>query len=186
MSELGRAFVAVVPPSDVFDAIGRAVDPLRSRKPDVRWALRGQWHFTLQFLGRVADDDTLVAALRAVTAGAAPFEVELEGAGAYPSAARAKILWIGVGAGANELTELAASVASVSEGLGHAVEHRPYTPHLTVARVPRPHRLDVVVADLAEGLRDARWTVDALVLVESDTRPGGAVHTERHRLPLGS
>ena len=185
MSELGRAFVAVVPPSEVFDAIGRAVDPLRSRKPDVRWALRGQWHLTLQFLGRVTDDDAVVAALRAVTAAAAPFEVELVGAGAYPSAARAKVVWLGVGTGASELTALAAGVGTVSEELGLAVDGGAYTPHLTVARVPRPHRVDVVVADLAEGLRGARWMVDALVLVESDTRPSGAVHTERHRLPLG-
>jgi len=186
VSELGRAFVAVVPPSDVFDAIGRAVAPLRGRESGVRWAGRGQWHLTLQFLGRVDDDDALVAALREVTDAAAPFETELEGAGAYPSAARAKVLWIGVGAGATELTELAAGVASVSEGLGHTIERRPYTPHLTVARVPRPHRVDPVVTELAEGLRDARWRVDALVLVESDTRPDGAVHTERHRLALGS
>ena len=97
--------------------------PVRSRSPTCVGRSRGQWHVTLQFLGRVDDVDALVDALRAVTAAAAPFEVELEGAGAYPSAAR-KILWIGVGAGASELTELAANVASVSEGLGDAVEHR--------------------------------------------------------------
>ncbi len=54
---LKRAFLAIVPPSEVLDAIDGLLE--RPKSSRFVWTRRDQWHFTLQFYGRVADVDGL-------------------------------------------------------------------------------------------------------------------------------
>lgn len=101
----------------------------------------------------------------------------------------------GAGAGAEvaldpELARLHAlhgSVASALRTLGHALEARPYHPHITLARArdmrgDRP--LTGCVALLAS-LPPAPIRVDELVLYESHTGRGGSKYEALHRARLG-
>ena len=101
MTVIGRAFVAITPPDDVLDAIERTVSPVRRSQAGkkLRWAGRDQWHITLQFLGRAADADLLNDAVHEAVSGIAPFGAQFGGAGAFPSVAKANVLWAGVGEG---------------------------------------------------------------------------------------
>ena len=56
-----RAFVAVVPPASVLDAVARATAGIDVAS--VRRTTRAQWHVTLQFLGDVGDVDAVASAL---------------------------------------------------------------------------------------------------------------------------
>ena len=150
----------------------------------LRWSGPEQRHLTLQFLGRVADADALVESVTESVQPRAPFVVALGGGGAFPSARRASVLWIGVHEGGDGLTSLAGAVADATVPLGFAVDDRPYRPHLTVARSARARDLRGVVDELAVEPSPA-WTVDEMVLFDSDTRADGAVHTERARFALG-
>jgi 2'-5' RNA ligase len=128
-----RAFVAVRPPDDVLDRVDEISATIEAHTPDgARWTTREQHHLTLQFLGNRADVDAVAAALREIAV--APADVELRGIGAFPSPRRARVLWIGVAAGASMLTQLAAAVGVLLEPLGHEPEARAYHPHLTLAR----------------------------------------------------
>jgi 2'-5' RNA ligase len=185
VTSLGRAFVAVVPPREVLDAVARAVDGVRDGAPvALRWMRREQWHLTLQFLGPVGDAEALAGSL-AASVGACPGAVVRLGvAGAFPSPARAGVLWIGLTEGVARLVAIAAAVEAGTAPLSFAPEPRAYHPHLTVARSARPHDLRPLVGALGAEPVGPRWAVDAAVLLESDTRPGGAVYTEVARLPL--
>jgi 2'-5' RNA ligase len=185
LTGLRRAFVAVVPPADVLDAVAELVDEHRHEADDLRWTRREQWHCTLQFLGPVGEVDAVVAALGAAVGAAAPFVMQLSGAGGFPAAARATVLWLGVSQGERELGALASAVEDATMPLGFGREARPFRPHLTVARAARPRDLGDVVAGLGGGPEGPPWTVDEIVLLESDTRPDGAVYHEVARLPLG-
>lgn len=184
---LRRAFVAVVPPPEVLDAVERAVSPIRPAAPArLTWTHAGQWHLTLQFLGRVDDPDALVDALRWGLHGARPFTLALGGAGAFPSEQRAAVVWIGVDEGEPELARLADAVQRATEPLGYEPEHRDFTPHLTAARSARARPLVNLVRSLGDGPVGPTWEVTEVVVMESDTRPDGAVYSEVARVPLGT
>jgi RNA 2',3'-cyclic 3'-phosphodiesterase len=136
---LRRAFVAVVPPASVLDALEQFVRSAPvSPGPGVRWSPRAQWHLTLRFLGPVAAAEPLGAALREALAREAPGTTALGGAGAFPSIAKASVVWIGVREGVDTLARLAAVVDRVVVGCGFVAESRPFRPHLTVGRLRSP------------------------------------------------
>jgi RNA 2',3'-cyclic 3'-phosphodiesterase len=184
MSEIGRGFLAVVPPARVLDAIEAGVAPLRPTQRGIRWAPREQWHLTVQFLGRVADVDQLVAGLRAALEPVPAFALRLGGAGAFPSPQRASVAWIGVRDGRESLMAVADAVHAGTELLGFARDERVFRPHVTVGRLAKPAPALSIVDGLADLAVGPAWSVEELVLFESRTRPSGAEHHERARITL--
>ena len=86
--EVGRAFLAVVPPEDVLDAVGAAAATI-DVPSTARRTSRPQWHLTLQFLGNRVEFAAVADALE-------PLAVELaarrfsEEAGSAASASLAR------------------------------------------------------------------------------------------------
>ena len=185
MTRLARAFLAVVPPDPVLDAIEERLQPLRAAELPLRWLPRSQWHLTVQFLGPVVDEDALTTAVGDVAARLTPFTVRLAGSGAFPSPRRATVAWIGV-EDARALAALAGTVRGATATLGYEPERRPYEAHLTVGRLPRPQSLTEPLDAFGAAPVGPPWTVGELTLIDSDTRPEGAIHTARARLPLGA
>jgi RNA 2',3'-cyclic 3'-phosphodiesterase len=190
MSAIARAFVAVVPPPVVLDAIETRVGPLRaaSQRDDdgLRWSRREQWHLTLRFLGRVADVDPLADALRRATAATDEFQLQLGGTGAFRRAEHGTVLWIGLHQGRNELTRLAAAIERAVVDMGFEAEARGFNPHLTLARANRPCDLRALLDALGDGPVGLSWALNDLVLLASDTRATGPVYEERARFALVS
>jgi 2'-5' RNA ligase len=182
---LPRAFLAVVPPDDVLDALERAIAPLADAG-DARWSSRAQLHLTLQFLGRVDDEDELVEALHPVVGRAAPFAVRLAGGGAFGSVRRASVLWAGVGEGGDALVDLAGLVAGTTAAVGVPPEERPFHPHVTVARLARPRDVSALSTALDASDLGASWPVRDVVMFRSETRRDGARYFEEARLTLRS
>ena len=182
---IDRAFLAVVPPAEVIGAVAARVAPARRAEPRLKWVRPEQWHVTVRFLGRVPDAGGLVDALRCALGEVEPFTVRLGGAGAFPSAARAAVLWAGVDEGAEELVALAGTVETSLAPLGFAPEERPFHAHLTLARVARARNLRPTVGVLDAGPVGDAFRVSEAVVFASDTRPDGAVYTEHASLRLG-
>jgi RNA 2',3'-cyclic 3'-phosphodiesterase len=92
---------------------------------------------TLKFLGNVEPRalPALAAGLAGVARTAVPFEIELQGAGAFPRMDRPQVVWIGAASGKEALAVLAAGVESACAGAGFAREERPFRAHLTLGRV---------------------------------------------------
>jgi len=146
-----RLFVGVGLDPDVRGALERGLESAR-RDPlapiDARWVPAESWHFTLQFLGGVADD--AVAGVQAACARAAnacaSFELELGGLGAFSSPRAARVIWVGVTRGAESMVALHAALLAQTEPLGFARETRPFSPHLTVARLKRAASVESLLA----------------------------------------
>jgi len=174
MTGIPRAFVAVVPPPAVLDAVEAH---LRAASfAGWRESRRQQWHLTLEFLGRVDDADDEVERLATIGAGLAPFVVRLGGAGAFPDVRNASVAWLGVAEGARELGGFATLVRSLGADRFH--------PHLTVARTSRRRDATTLVATLDAPTVGPSWEVDAVELIASDTHPSGARSTTIARLSL--
>ena len=186
-----RAFVAV-PVED--GVVRRRLAGARSLLPElrgVRWVPETQLHFTLKFLGDL-EESRLGAARRAAAAAAraAPraFELALEGLGAFPPSGSARVVWAGCGAGAAALASLAASVEDAFLAAGFPREARPFSPHLTLARVKDPgsgRRLAQVLPSVP-GASFGTVPVGSLVLYRSDLSPAGPDYSELLRVALES
>jgi RNA 2',3'-cyclic 3'-phosphodiesterase len=179
--EIGRGFLAVVPPDHVLDAVGAAASGIELPSTAGRMT-RPQWHLTLQFLGNRVDFDAVAGALDALAVR--PGTVSVGGAGAFPSERRGRVLWLGVDEGQALLSQLAAAVGALLEPVGYPPEERPYHAHLTLARLKAPADLRPVVADLGSGTVGRPWTVEEVVLFQSKTRRTGAEYVARARFPL--
>ena len=185
--ELSRGFVAVVPPDDVLDAIEARLASVRAAHDGLRWSRREQWHLTLRFLGHVPDVDVLDAALCDALASVPRVgAIRLGGVGAFPNQRRASVVWLGVHDDVDALVRVAAATESAAVAVGFAPELRSFSPHLTLARVPKAHDVSAVVGTLGDDVVGSSWSVDEVVLVASDTRPTGAVYSEVARVPLAS
>jgi 2'-5' RNA ligase len=180
-AELGRGFLAVVPPDDVLDAVHTAVSGIELPSTARRMA-RSQWHLTLQFLGNRVDFDSVAGALGALAVRRGI--VALGAAGAFPSERRGRILWLGVNEGEALLSQLAAAAGALLEPVGYPPEARPYHAHLTLARLKTPADLRPVVTQLGSGPVGRAWTAGEVVLFQSTTRRTGAEYVARARFPL--
>lgn len=182
MAALRRAFLAVAPPPAVLDAIDGLFD--RSARSKLKWTRREQWHVTVQYLGKVADSDALVAALAGPLARAAAPTVQIGGAGGFPSARRAAVFWLGV-VDAEPLGTVHEVVLDAAADFIRPRDVIPYVPHLTLARLDSPKRITAEVEALDGSALGPAWTVDELVLFESESHRGGATYRRIAGLPLG-
>jgi RNA 2',3'-cyclic 3'-phosphodiesterase len=168
--DIMRLFVAIAPPSAVLDELDALVEPLRARRLDLRWTNREAWHVTLAFLGQV--DEAAAARLlpRLERAARRHQQVRLAfvGAGAFPAATRANVLWTGLSGDCGALARLAESVAAGASRAGAPPpdKGRRFQPHLTLARCRMPADVTGLVASLA-GYQGQPWTADRIHLVRS-------------------
>jgi len=175
--DLMRLFVAIAPPSAVLDELDALVEPLRARRLDLRWTDREAWHVTLAFLGQVdeAAATRLLPRLERAARRHQQVRLAFAGAGAFPSAARANVLWSGLSGDRGALARLAESVAAGASRAGAPPpdKGRRFQPHLTLARCRTPADVTGLVAAL-DGYQGQPWTADRVHLVRS--RLGAAEH----------
>ena len=182
MSALRRAFLAVVPPPDVLDAIDGLFD--RAGRSKFRWTRRDQWHVTVQYVGKVGSADDLIGALAGPLAVVAAPSVQISGAGGFPSARRSAVFWLGVRDSA-PLRAVHNVVIDAASGFLRVRDVIPYVPHLTLARLDPPKRITTEVEALADVTLGGAWTAEELVLMESESHRSGSIYRTVARLPLG-
>ena len=188
-----RLFVAVPIGEEARAAIAAIVEPIRAAEPagrGVRWVRLDGLHVTLRFLGPTNEDriPDLVAAVQRTAAGAQPFELRIDGAGAFPSAGRPRTIWLAIHDGGDGLADLAARLDRALVGAGWPASERPFRAHLTIARadgVRRGPQTAEALKTAASGL-NAESLAERIVLYESITGGGPARYVSRAEARLGS
>jgi 2'-5' RNA ligase len=181
-----RAFVALRLDDAIRARLAEAVERLRPDLRDVAWVAADDVHVTLKFLGAVeaARVDAITAELASALAGVPAFDLVVSGLGAYPSAEHPRVLWAGVGEGAEATVRLAGRIDTALVSLGFEREGRPFSPHVTLGRVRRPRRDARLAAALDAGATFGRQRVARASLMRSDLSARGARYTELAALPL--
>ena len=169
-----RLFVAIFPPPDVQQAAHRAADPLRASRGAVAWVKHQNLHYTMRFLGEFDDAGAqrATAAMREAAASRPRFGAALGGFGAFPSAKRARVLWLGMLQGAEPMRLLASALEEALAKHGFDAAEQAFEPHLTVGRVRTPGDWTARLIDAPTV--EARFSVDRLRLVQSTLGGGGA------------
>ena len=179
-----RLFVAVDVPDAVKVAIETQVgEPLRRAVEGARWTRPESRHLTLKFLGEVSDErvDEVSAAARGAVSSHAPFEAAFSELGGFPTLRRPRVLWVGIGEGADAIAAIASDLERALEPLGFAPEGRSFTAHLTLARFQRPK----IIEALPEvRVPTERFAVTDVVLFRSQLHPKGARYSVVERFPL--
>lgn len=171
-----RMFAAVLPPAEAVEDLAGFLEPRQEADPGLRWTAPEQWHVTLAFLPAVADRhlDDLVERLARAGARRTPFSVTVAGGGAFPGAARAKVLYAGVVTGddgATELGRLSTGARAAATKAGTEVDGGRFRPHVTLARRGRPFEATRWLRVL-DAYRGPTWQADEMALVASHLGEG--------------
>ena len=178
-----RVFIALDLSDDVRAALRRELRRLGSALPGVRGEDPANLHLTLAFLGEL-DDDALVATITLadeVASQTATFHLALGGLGFFGPPTAPRVIWAGVAGETRSLFALQRRLADTLAERGFPREQRPYSPHLTLARLKRPldegayQRLRAVLD--APTRQRARWQVDDLRVMRSERTPEGSRYT---------
>ncbi len=171
-----RLFVGLEVPPEVRAAVEAAFAPWRAalggRRWDVRWVPPENLHVTVRFLGPVRPEqvDEVVAAAGAAAATVGPFRTRLDGVGAFPSPARARVLWAGLDDRPGRMAGLALAL-DAAFAPAFRPEVRAFRPHLTVGRCDPPAHLPAAFEETP--IDPVPFEVVRAVLFESVPGRGG-------------
>lgn len=189
-----RLFISVSVNPMVLGAIERFQRRLEEAVPPmaVKWVPLEQMHLTLKFLGNVstAELPRLQAVLEPLGKDLKPIQLEADGAGFFPNARTARVIWVGLLGQIEELQTLQKRVEAASAPWTEKIEHKGFTPHLTIGRVREPGGRKG--RELGEKLEEVpapkfgNWTVTEFRLMRSQLSPQGATHTAVAVYPLGA
>jgi 2'-5' RNA ligase len=149
------------------------------------WIPADRMHLTVRFIGEVGDAiaERVIGALRE-SLGVAPFVIAFDRLGAFPPKRPPRVIWIGAADGLDAAVRAEAAISDRLAALDIPRADRPYSPHLTLARVRNAAGLRT--ATLFDGL--APWVgptrVDAITLFQSKLSPKGPTYVVLERTPL--
>ena len=177
MSATRRLFIGLRLPADTASALHDEAAGALASVPHraLRIAAARDLHLTLVFLGDTAEDRIapLAQGLARAAASSPALDLEIRGAGAFPSLARPRVLWAGVRMlrdGDRALDGLRAGIVAAVRSAGCELAPReteePFRPHLTLARCRFKLRQPLPRAFAELGFH-AQWPASELVLFES-------------------
>jgi 2'-5' RNA ligase len=111
--------------------------------------------------------------------GHVDFAVRLGELGAFPTGRRARVVWAGLDDPTQGLAGVADSVGAALEPLGFQREARAFRPHVTLARLKSPARVETT-----EKLEPLSFPVDRISLFESRLGGPHAVYSQVATFPF--
>ncbi len=183
-----RAFFAVELSPDVSKRLARATAAIPLAAARAKPVKADNLHITMHFLGDIADDEVMVAheAAARTVAEFRPFEVSIGEIVCVPPKGKLRMLWAEVDDPEGSLADLYTKLGRQLGPEGFRVDHRPYSPHVTLARFRSPPRDDVVSQAVQAAPNSfGRVLVDELVLLSSQRTKGGPVYSPLARNAFG-
>ncbi|MBU0952996.1 MAG: RNA 2',3'-cyclic phosphodiesterase [Nanoarchaeota archaeon] len=179
-----RLFVAIDLPQPLREAISNVIVEFQKTNAQVRWVAPENLHFTLTFLGEIAEAavPSLQQKLQEIAARP-PFTADLDQFGFFGNDRFIHVIWIGPTQGKEEI---AALMKACNTTLPIKTETGlPPVPHLTIGRVFGPRGKEALLdAIRAKKSSLGFFGVTEIKLKESKLRPGGAVYRDVAVIPL--
>ena len=180
-----RAFIALEISDDTRTRVGALIENLRKGVQFTgvipKWVQPENMHLTLKFLGDIRADQAppIAKVLEQAAATTAPFAYSVRGLGVFPSEWKPRVLWADVKRGAEAIYDLWEKVETGMSRLGYEIEDRPFTPHLTLARIKSSQGAKALTEILKAHNRVycGESQVNRIILFKSELRPSGAVYT---------
>ena len=180
-----RLFTGIDLPNDSRERLDVLISHLR-RTAHIKWSAAYNLHITTKFIGEWPQErlGELEDRLRRVPCESR-IDITIQGLGWFPNPRRPRVFWAGVNASPS-LEALARETEQALGEIGVPVENRPYSPHLTLARIKDPvplHGLEKAISELRSTDFGA-FTPERFYLYRSQLGAGGSVYTKLQEFPL--
>jgi 2'-5' RNA ligase len=150
------------------------VTQLRRDYPEVRWVCPSEIHVTLHFFGSVTQKEVtkISRTVSSLSEKTNPFELFLEGLGAFPNLKQPRVIWIGIKGESEKLKRLHLQLEQELHRAGFPCEEREFKPHLTLGRIKDTQKFG--------GIRPVRFgpsetkKMSGLVLFQTHLTPQGS------------
>ncbi len=187
-----RTFIAVELDDAVRKQIAQTQDELKSVGAQVKWVEPTNVHLTLKFIGDIPPEQVseVTGILTECCKDVKRFALTVKGVGAFPSASRPQVVWVGAeptdAESGDSLNRLVAALEEWLETIGIPREGRPFTPHLTVGRTKGPKgndRLANAIGKMTDRLF-GEMLAEEVVLMQSTLSPEGPTYAPLQRVAL--
>lgn len=175
-----RLFIAVNLEEELKKRITPLQEELKRTNADVKWVEVRNLHLTLKFLGEV-DEEKVIRIEQIITPileNSLSFEMKLSGFGVFPNLNYPRVIWMGITEGGEKLRVLSEKIENSLVPLGFDKEGRPFTAHLTLARVRSARGKQELVKKIEEKKNQeiGSQKVEKIYLMQSFLKPTGPVY----------
>ncbi|HEX74829.1 MAG TPA: RNA 2',3'-cyclic phosphodiesterase [Dehalococcoidia bacterium] len=189
-----RSFIAIELPDELKQGLAQLQSRLKlDKQPWVKWVDPYSIHLTLKFLGSVAVAriSEITKAMEESAQGIPPFHLEVKDLGVFPNVRRVQVAWVGISGDVDKLGQLQQGIESNLAHIGFVPESRPFTPHLTLARLRDRAPLDERerFGQLIAGTQlEAVYAIEvgAINLMRSQLTREGAIYSRISSIGLNS
>jgi 2'-5' RNA ligase len=182
-----RTFICIEVPESIKERIASLQQELRRSAAAVSWVKPSNIHLTIKFLGDVSASkiETIRTAVERAANPLNEFEIEVGGAGCFPSPRSPRVLWVGLTDIAESLKQLHAGIEDELALAGFAREAKRFSPHLTIGRIRVPKGASLVAEDLiARGFEPERFQAREVIVMRSDLSPKGSIYSPQAIIPF--
>ena len=174
-----RLFLGIRVSLDTAAQLAAACKELRrhAAASGLKWVAPASYHVTLKFLGWTRADavEAIRDGLDRELGGITEFALTTRGLGAFPTGARARVLWAGIEDG-GRIAPIVDKIETAMEEIGYPREKRPFHAHVTLARAREVANLEAMLVPSAEQ-NFSETFVDSVVLFESVMKPSGSEYS---------
>ena len=187
-----RAFIAIELPEELTKKLRYLQEDMQRTNPvGIKWVEARNIHLTLKFLATISETTVhrIINVLEAVCPSFSPFSLEALTLGAFPNIRQPRVFWLGLNGDVNTLITLQKAIDDQLVPLGFAPEARPFSPHLTLARLRDGAALPIqrTFGDLimkTNWQQGETWTVKKVTLMKSQLLPAGPVYSRLAEIGL--
>ncbi len=174
-----RVFISIpVPDTAPLQGIMKDIRVMDGVKPSPE----NQMHLTMKFIGDVDDRKVprIADAVTKAVEGIPPFEISLEGAGAFPNARDARVVWVGA--------KPADTLKRIADGIGENLsgikfDDKPFKSHMTIGRCSAKKDVSSLVSRYKD-TEFMRFECAEVLVMRSELSRSGAKHSVLARVPL--
>jgi RNA 2',3'-cyclic 3'-phosphodiesterase len=178
-----RAFLAVVPPEDILQAMSALQEKFKNEiNGRISWTKPQSQHLTLKFFGDISPEDVknISTAAQNQIAEVPALNLKVEKIGVFPDVRRPRVIWCGVAGDVQKLTELQKQLDNDFAGIGFPKEDRPFRAHLTLGRIKDAHGLTGIseALDKHSDFAAGDFSCKGLILFQSKLTSQGALYSK--------
>lgn len=171
-----RSFVSIdLEDEQILSKVDSVISSLTAIGADLKPVERENIHLTVKFLGNVTPAKLAEVQTALGKVKFEPFTMEVRGSGAFPSLKRMSVVWVGIGEGWSMAEQIFEQTEKLLHEVGFSRETRPFSPHITIARVRSPRKRDELAAFLGHLADESfgAFNADRVRLRQSVLSPSG-------------
>ncbi len=166
-----RLFIALPLPIYQQNLLANLGTKLRQNLSFANWIDPRDYHLTIQFLGSCSTEkiSSIKKQLSLVKNEIPSFHLRIDGLDIFGSPQKPRVLWAKVAGQLEVLHQLQSEVSKAMEQIGFTKEHRPYRPHITLAKKYIRKGFSMPEVHLTEKT-SPKWQVDEIILYRTQLK----------------